>query len=826
MPVAARCIRLAKGLRSSIADFLQGPINSLEDVTNIGRQLFSRSIDFIRRQGPVGDEIAGQVEEAVRRAQRRAAIQKQEIGDVLKGVSKADRIEIGRFLSGRRPRLPDELRGKAETLREILDRDLEAAQFFGFKRTLKNGKKVPIEGSGNPFPQRPNARGKKILDLAHSRGAASGRVKATLERMVEEGRYPDEDAALAALREFRDGQMRATNGYLERQRVELPEEFVEFDPAAVLDGVVEKNAYTLEGARLWGQNFDGLNALLGKLELEAGKSQARIVEDHLKTGFGVQSAVPKYHQRIAGALSNWETNSKLSGLFSPLLNFGQRFTATADAPILVQIRALAELPPGVAPWFRNARRIRRSIEQSGAVTGRNPLLELSKQSRIGEAVSRTILAPFFSVARGNEFHSAYVARLSIEHDINQLIRLQGRESTIGRMWDSLRTLSVDPEGAVSRRIERAGLDPQQAAELVASGERLSPAQFAEVMQRAVENDQFALNLLTTPIWWQNSPWLRLAFKFKTFGVRQTQFLYERIAKEAMLGNVAPMVKFVAITTLLGEGYHIARDLVEGKDRSALLNALNQDPEKRDTEAIAARLAGDFVAQGGAGLLADLSWGIEGWVFGPAGSSLANVRDMVAHVNQDPRQTGLAIQELLKREIVPLRQSQGLLRQAEEKIRGQTDRFISYHQVRQAGFEFKDNLETDSPSERMTAAIDRALTGTPRFPTTPRSLRYRYAADAITAQDVDEAAEYLTGIFSLGTTPKEIDRLARGAEGSMRSRAPLGNLNEAERDQFLRTMPPSRRQEVRRLRREWIRDYEKAIARARRQARRALREEQR
>jgi len=821
MPVNA-CRRAVRKIVDDTVAYATGAFENLKGARTIFKRTFNRSQDFIRSLGPTGEVLADQVEEVGRRALVRNGVQWQQLRIAMKGLSLKERTQIAQFLNKRTKNIDPALRPIADNVRKVLDRDMNAYAQLGGMRTMFNGQKVTPKGSGKPFPQVPNAQGEQVLRASAQRGLGHPKVAAAAQRMVAEGLYPDAKSAVAALQRYQRERVRAVNGYLQLSRVELPRDLVEWDPMSVLPGTIERNAFTLEGMRRWGPEFDGLSSMIRQLGDESGADHARSVGDFLNAHFGVNPA-QRADARVAGAFSNFETVSKLSGMWSWLLNFGQQFTATARHPISVQLKALRDLPPIAQNFMRSSKAINEAIERTGAVSGRSTLTELTKQTKVGKKISDVMLAPFTTVAKSNEARSAWVARLAIERDIKELIRLEGQSSTLGRVFDSFRSLAVDPKGATRRRIEDAGIDPAEAMSRFQKGGRLSPLELAAVMQRATENEQFALNMLTTPIWWTNQPWLRLAFKFKTFSVRQTGFIWKNAVREGMLGNFAPGLKIFAALAIMGEAYHLARDQVEDSDRSLTRKLQNTAPEERDAQLVAASILANIAAQGGLGIIADLEWGLADWAFGPAGGTISTIGTTLAHFNQDPKLGALAVKEALRDEIVPLRQAQDIITSLTEEHDSETARFRLYHRLRGAAFEWERGQEEGTLPGELTRRVDRMLQGTPSFPISSKTLRYEYAARAVTAGSVDDATEFLTDVLSAAESRDDLDKLFRGAQSSRRSRAPMGNLNEEQRTEFLRTLSPEMRRDAVRIRREWIRDYDKALKAARTTARRSLRQ---
>lgn len=835
-----RCKRAAL----KIGDAAQGLFDSLREWSSNGTKLFRqatyRGVDVIRSFGPAGAELARQIEVVARPAFARTGRHTREVTQALRGLRRTDRELVGKLLDREitLDAVPEASRERVqaaeEVLREVMDRDLNAFRFLGGTRSIAPGVRRPPTGSGRAMPTRPNREGQAVLrDAVNQR--KSGRLAATLEWMVDSGRFPDEDAAMAALVEYGEKEFRGVNHYLERVRNPLnplPPNLREWDPLAVLPRQIERNALLLEGMRRWGPNLEAAHALLGRMARESEPGAMEQSKRFLEGYFGYSTAPPG----MAGFLnpiSNYETVSKLSGVFSPILNFGQRFTHTHRAPIRVQLQALKDLPPGAGRWLKSAEKIKAEIEQAGAISGMNPLTELSAQRGASQRLSQMLLNPFIQVARGNEYMSAHVARLAIEADVGRLLEYR-EAASLGKIMQRLKILAADPElglfaaqpgAALERRILARGVDPDRAVQVMKDGGRLTDEQLTAVMQKATEDEQFRLNILTDPIWWKSNPALRLAFKFKTFGVRTTEFIWKSVAKEALLGNVGPLLKFMATSAIMGEIYHLSRDLLTGSDRSFTSAWVNREPSERDPEQLASRVASAIVAQGGIGLLADLNYGITGYVAGPAGSTVGNLARAAQHIILDPDQVGLAVRELVEEEVVLARQAGRVGAFADEAVESGSGRIFSYYRTRNAAYawqEARDAGEGFDLGEFLKESTLRAIRGPSSYELTERSLRYEYAARAVTAEDPDRASDYLQAILENAESRRDIPDLVGAIEQSMRRNAPLGNLSQEERTDFLRQLPRRERTRVRALRSSWLRDYGRALRTARRRAQRNMR----
>jgi hypothetical protein len=818
--IGRTCRRIAWETKQEVQDTFAKLKGGLGNTRMLLRQVGLRADAFMRSLGPAGEELAEQVTRTVRRAQKASDTDAQAVADILRGVSTKDRRTVGEFLrfgADRDVTISDALRDKANQIRTVLDRQMNLANSLGFLRLDKKGVARPVTGSGNPMPQVLNRRGQRVF-RNFDRNKPSAEMTGIAERMVATGQASSIERALDDLAAYNTERLAGINGYFERRRIDLPAEWLELDPAKVLPFQIERNWLSLEGARTWGWRHPSLEVMLGRVGREAGPHAGKIVKEHLQLGFGVAGPQNPYASRFFGTLSNWETASKLSGVFSPILNFGQRFTNTISAPFMAHADALKAHPPVAWRWLREARQLHRDIEASGALRGRNVLTDI-QQGGLGDGAVQLSIKPFMAVAKDNEFYSALVARYALERDIDRLIKLQGRTSPLAKMADMVTSMSVDPEGVALRNIaRRVDMTDKRILDRLASGARFTPEEVAFVMQKAVEDEQFSMNMLTQPIWYGTNPLFRLLWKFKTFGVRQTEFIWNNVAQEAMRGNMKPMAKFIGATILLGEVYHTARDLLEGTERGVTMTLLNTPPERRTPEILVDRIVGNMIAQGALGIFSDLTWGVSGWVAGPFfGSTIDNVKDFAEHValSATPQQVGLASVELLRDEIVPFKQGERLWLKSKERLENDPDRarFSEYWRFRNGAFQFRRDQERETPLDPIRAGAQRAIRGTQDFPKTERSLAYKNAARLITLGDTDAAVTNLEQILKGVTDFDDRDRLLRGMRQSMVRNAPLGALNLSQQDDYLATLKPGDRESARRLQDQWTRRYEDAIREA-------------
>jgi hypothetical protein len=82
------------------------------------------------------------------------------------------------------------------------------------------------------------------------------------------------------------------------------------------------------------------------------------------------------------------------------------------------------------------------------------------------------------------------------------------------------------------------------------GKQLTRDQEIQVSRKLVELSQFKVDPMDLP-GWVDSPLGKLAAQFRTFGYKQTDFMYNQVLREATKGNFLPLARFVAIAAPAG-----------------------------------------------------------------------------------------------------------------------------------------------------------------------------------------------------------------------------------------------------------------------------------
>lgn len=115
------------------------------------------------------------------------------------------------------------------------------------------------------------------------------------------------------------------------------------------------------------------------------------------------------------------------------------------------------------------------------------------------------------------------------------------------------------------------------------GETLTNAQKTQMARKMVEISQFKVDPMDLP-GWADSALGKLAMQFRTFGYKQTEFVYNQVVREAMKGNMAPLARFIAVGVPAGIASNEVRAQIQGKAGSLLAEKVTgkKDTQPEDT----------------------------------------------------------------------------------------------------------------------------------------------------------------------------------------------------------------------------------------------------
>jgi len=808
-----------------VRTYLTDKLNGIKAIPKIADFYTGRAADTIEKHYgriPAGQTLARDTREIVFQADNRAANRIRDFEDIIKGLTEAERIELGRAGQLRLRKISPKLEQINQRLLEFMDVDMADADAAGYRRLLGD-QWHHLKGTGGWFPQHLNDRGRDIINRAMQKGLGDPKVMSTAERMVAEGKAETPQEALSQLLDWYNHNLRGTAGYFERPRTLLPEDMVELDIAKVVPYQIRNNAKMIVAAKQWGVGFgeepvapeynlfgeiilpehagrlDFIKAreMIGEIAAHFGRGDAEALKKWIRTEFGLSNDLPETITNTINAINNYETVARLGfRLPSAVRNLTQGNVNLFTAPLRAHIKANEMVL--FKRWSQEAQKLYEQVRRSGAVGGLKEMAELEKTTK-GEKA----LKLFTAAETSNQIRAALIARFSAEDKIKDLAKLQNA-TKLQDLLLHLKYLSVNPEDYLRRVIrERTFTNPITDAEVDAlwRGEKqLTLEDYARIMHRASVDTQFINNFASRPIPWKTNPFLRLGLKFKTFAINQTRLIYQEAVKEAMKGHFAPLAKYFLLSAIGGELYNIIRDLLMGQDQSLLAQLLYR-PEKHNLPDIVYGLLNDFVDGAGVGILTDMTYGVGNWLFGPAVASGKNVLEWASNIKHPI----IATRKFLRNEIAVMRDLEGLMARADALFINENNKFFEYQRWRDRAFDWAQQKERPTVVKRAGKVVTRILGVTPRYPTL---LPYEFAAKQITFGDIDDAADYLAEQIRVDDRPKQ--QIRESMEESMKAFAPLGRVPSKDMYLFLQQFPVKEREAALQLHREWIKNYRKAI----------------
>jgi hypothetical protein len=887
-PDEGYCGRAYKAIGANLGSLKTGFRRMGNDFVAEGRSRFMTSANWLGSLGPAGGEAKDVV---LRIAADQAALRGGYMVhlDRIGHYSKADREMAGKaHYTGKKSDVTTE-GGKAvwQELDDMFGSILRLAQHLEWMRMDPKTQELrAITGSGRGMPTLPSSDGKKVMALAAEDRTNKNTLKASIQIVmlnhrptmdaikgmsdVEKdqvyaigiGADPTEDMSeavinagasarrnsdwgFARMKMLHDESMRGVFNYLERQRTELPDWMLEFDPLKLM-GFVDRTATMLAASRELGQDMLQWKAILQRMSAQNSPAHAELTGNFMSAQLGRPSGVQMPHTKaILQRLRDYEM-ARLFGLtiIGPMRNAGQPMTNIIDVPMSAIYESMKEVPPFVSWWIKSATKMREAALGSGAVTapGANPLTEIG-ESGIGGAV-RTLAWVHMGVIKENEIRAALIGYYGMIGNLKALFDIDANadQGAFGKLLSGVRHLAIDPAEAKVRALERAGLEPDRIEELRAdfqeadamtrgemmekAGGLLTQGEKDAIMRRVSRDTQFGLDFATRHIWSGQDPAFAVLFMVKQWGVRQMGFIWERVVREAAKGNGMPLSRFLLATFFLGELYNNARDLVTGQERSMLRRGLAgryKDDDDKGMNLKAANVGADIIRNigdgGGIALMMDVMYGWQSILGGPVGSTLLNAVRSQQHRTAASGQNLSSVLDFLDKEFVMTNQYEGLWNNITRSVEEDTPRYFEYNRWRDRSYAYLNDRDAPGFVAKAKATHSRFWAGQSRHLPTERSLTYEDSQDAITDGDVSKAAGLMEELLLTGKTTAARTSIERGIRTARDQRSPLGPVPGDERADFLRAFSADDRKEARRVDREWRRDWDKALLQAQRQERR-------
>jgi len=758
-----------------------------------------RATNYMRLLGGSGRILADNIDQITYRVTKNTNNDLQDIRNIYRGMSKESRELISKVINEKRTpeSVPVRLRVKAEALRGVLDRAMNEANALGMKRKVK-GEKIPIGGSGKAYPQALNAKGVAFLEEAAAQGKASARVFAWAQSQVNAGKYEDVDEAITALNRFREQRMRGINLYLEAERVELPDEYIDWDGLHVLPHLIERNWMTVEGVREWGDKFELARSRIERIRQDYGADAAYRVKLFIETSFGIRSVASEAAREISRQIRGYQFVTKVG--MSPITiarNMFDRIAKGFTISPMSTIKTFIKYPPFLNQFIRSAQKHEEWLIRSGAVFGHG---SLSEGYEAGNILTEMVTSPFSESERGNQ---VFIGMVQYDKFLKDLADLKGKKDVLGKILNPISYIWGGGEAQIKHRISDAA--GEKALEKALKGEELMQEEVEFMLHKAVRDKAFPMILSTKPVWYDNRPFIKALVQFKTWPVQQLNMIWRDVVKYTVkTGDPTRLLGFLIGTLIAGELYNILRDFLFDKKESILSQYL-KDPKERET---AMAILNDLLDGGVVGMLADFSYGIYDWATGVSARTAANVWETALHIKKKPSLTLQALERLAEKEITPYRQIKRLAEKIDRKYINPKNISKEYYDWRSEGWKWNNAKENPTATDKVKAYTDQVLMGTPDYGVGENTLAYELAARQVIAGDVEDAAKYLKII--LADSKKNRKETLAAIRQSQSSRSPLGKIAVKDRNEFLRGYTPERRRNAIAIQNQYNLNYKKAI----------------
>ncbi|MHC4736341.1 MAG: hypothetical protein ACYTDW_18075 [Planctomycetota bacterium] len=779
----------------------KNPQKFTKALVEMARVNLRRGNNYIRTLGGAGRKLADDIDHITHQITKNTNNDLQDIRKLYTGLTKPQRETVSKIINGRveTTGLPQKLFAKAQKLRDVLDRAMNEARDLEMKRTV-GGKRIPVGGSGKAYPQAPNEKGTVFLEEAAAQGKASASVFAWAQGQVQSGKYDSVDKAISALQNFREARLRGLNTYLETERVELPDDMIEWDGMHVLPHLAERNWTTVEGVRQWGDGFGLVRSRIEQIKAEHGVDAARAVKLFIETSFGIRSVATKRAQEISRQIRGYQFITKVG--LSPITimrNMFDRIAKGFTISPMSTIKSFAKYPPFVNQFIKSSQKHEDWLIRSGAVFGHG---SISEGYEAGNVVTELASAPFSSSERGNQ---VFIAMTQYDKLFRDIAALKGKDKVLAKLTDKISYIWGGGAEQIKHRI--SDVAGEKALQKVLAGEELTADEIEYMLHVAVRDKAFPMVISTKPIWYDNHPFIKVAAQFKTWPVSQAKMIWDDVVKYTVkTKDPTRLIGFLTGTLIAGELYNILRDFLFDRDES-ILSQFFKDQKERE---FAWAIVNDLLDGGVVGMFADFTYGIYDWVTGVSARTAKNTWETALNIKAKPALSLQALELLAEKELTPYRQVKRLAQKADRKWFNEGNISKQYYDWRVEGWKFKHKKENPTVAEKVEAWADRVLVGVPDYGVGENTLAYELAVRQVIAGDIDDAAKYLRIIIN----EAEDKSVAIGfIRRSKAARAPLGKISKQERFAFLKKYSPERRKEALQVQDAYNRAYERALVKA-------------
>jgi hypothetical protein len=445
-------------------------------------------------------------------------------GDLQAGKWKALVNEFtGRLNNEQKLNLTDVLEGKARPM------DATVGASSKVMRNLLNKVQREAVGAGlntgkleNYFPRKYN----------WSEMIKSGRKEQIYQHMVDTGQASTKAEAEQFFKDFIIKNTERKAGNLEYERMfDIPG--YEKDPEKALTMYAESAAKRITEAKMFGKKDENISALINKISDEGGDyKSAQKIFDYVYKG--------EDKNALTRALLGYNAVTKLSLAF--FSNLTQSANTAAKGGLLNTIKGAGQ---ALAQGVKSIKG--KNYDDIAVLANAFDEHITLQESGLSNKFMKGAMYAFQKVENFNRRTAANTGALRAK----QLANL----------------LEKDPSSAfATRQLKSLGIGVED----ILNG-KLTQEQLLTAANKMAKTTQFKANALMMPQAWR-TPLGKVLTQFKGFSFMQTKFIRDEIIKEAGRGNLAPLLRFLAVAPLASYVTQSARNYV---------NAANSNPDNVD-----------------------------------------------------------------------------------------------------------------------------------------------------------------------------------------------------------------------------------------------------
>jgi hypothetical protein len=489
---------------------------------------FNRSRNVIAKQGESGKKLAGKLKESRDIAETSAGNWVSQ----LPTVRKLSKEEFTNFV--------DVAEGKGQPLSPLVER--AAKEWNGVREQVYQSAKGSGLDIGRQEQYFPHVFDDKLF-------SDKNRYNEAINHLVESGQAKTQEEAVALLARAQDIVRNRRQGNLELERlVDLPG--YEKTPDALF-GYLESAANRIGQASSFGAKDEQALKLITGIAREGGDAETA------KNLFDVAAGAKKNGEtvsRVTGTLRKTNSLTKLG--LGAITNVGQ---SVNTATVTGAVRTMLNAPK--AAFSKESK----DFALKAGVTLDGVLRDIKEGGGFSGKVLGKLTAPGFN---------------KVEKFNRTLAAVAGRDYAM-----NLASKAAKGDRGALRALDKLGLDSKG---IVSRGGKLSEQEQIAAARSIVERTQFKVDPQDLP-GWASSPWGKVIAQFRTFSYNQSAFIKREIWDEATKGNVAPLVRFLAIGLPVGAAIKETRNVLQNRKSE-------ENPAKRVT---------DYYTQvGGLGLAGD------------------------------------------------------------------------------------------------------------------------------------------------------------------------------------------------------------------------------